>query len=215
MTVNFEAFKNTPTETDPYPHLVVRNFLSPENVTAAIRDFPKLDMAGLFLPEAAPYGPAFQRLLDDLEGPEMRRLVGEKLGLDLTGKPTLVTVRSCAQAKDGRIHSDAHFKLATLLLYLNEPWAPDGGRLRILRNGHDIEDYKSEVPPEGGCLVCFKVQPDSWHGHKPFVGPRRYIMVNYCQTQEQRDSEAARHRFSGRVKKFKRLFGVGKTPDAA
>lgn len=209
MPLNLDAFRATPLNTIPYPHLVVPDFLSRPDVDAAIRDFPQLDMAGLFLPEAAEYRPAFAQLLDEMQGPELRRLVGEKLGLDLTDRPTLVTVRSRCQERDGRIHADSKFKLATLLLYLNEPWAAEGGRLRILRSGEDIEDYAAEVPPAGGTLVCFKVQADSWHGHKPFVGPRRYVMVNYCQDEAVRDSEMARHRLSGKVKKIRRVFGLG------
>ena len=98
---------------------------------------------------------------------------------------------------------------------MNEPWAPQGGRLRILRSGENLEDYSAEVSPEGGLAICFKVQPNSWHGHYPFVGPRRYVMLNYCMNQKVRDSEAARHRMTGRVKKFARLFGIGKMPVAA
>lgn len=216
MPLNLEAFRATPLNTAPYPHLVVPGFLGLADVAAAIRDFPRLDMAGLFLPEAAEYGPAFARLLEEMESAELRDAVGEKLGLDLRERPTLVTVRARCQDKDGRIHADSKFKLATLLLYLNEPWESEGGRLRILRSGEDIEDYAAEVPPAGGTLVCFKVQANSWHGHKPFVGPRRYLMVNYCQNDAVRDSEMARHRLSGQVKKIKRVLGLGPPrPDAS
>jgi hypothetical protein len=37
-------------------------------------------------------------------------------------------------------------------------------------------------------------------------------MINYCQDQAVRDSEAARHRLTGRVKKLKRIFGLGRIP---
>ncbi len=127
----------------------------------------------------------------------------------------MVTLRSNCQAKDGRIHADAKFKLATLLLYLNEDWVDQGGKLRVLRSGSDIEDYAGEVAPLGGLAFVFKVQANSWHGHKPFVGPRRYVMLNYCTDQQSRDQEVARHRMSNRVKRFKRLFGVGRIPQAA
>jgi hypothetical protein len=169
----------------------------------------------LFLPEAAPYGPAFARLLEELEGPEVRKIMEEKLGIDLTGCPTMVTVRSNCQAKDGRIHADAKFKMATMLVYLNEDWVDQGGKLRVLRSGTNIENYVAEVAPTGGLAFIFRVQSNSWHGHKPFVGPRRYVMLNYCTDVEMRDREVARHRWSGRVKKFKRLFGVGHIPQSA
>ncbi len=212
--IQYAAVETAKVEREPYPHFVVPNFLGPDNLKKVIRDFPDLDMAGLFLPEATHYGPVFEKLLAELAGPKLRALVSEKLDVDLSGRPALITLRSCCQAGDGQIHADSKFKLATLLLYLNEPWAPQGGRLRVLRSATDINDYAAEVPPEGGTLVAFKVQPNSWHGHEPFVGPRRYVMLNYCRDEDVMMREAARHRLSGRVKKFKRLFGVGKIPPA-
>jgi hypothetical protein len=213
--INFDAFRNATVETDPYPHFATPDFLTPKEVARAIADFPAIDMGGLFLPEFAAYGPAFDRLLKELEGPEVRSIMQEKLGVDLAGRPTMVTLRSNCQARDGRIHADSKFKLATLLLYLNEDWRDQSGKLRVLRSGTDIENYKAEVAPEGGLAFCFRVQPNSWHGHKPFVGPRRYLMLNYCTDQQSRDQEVARHRMSNRVKKFKRLFGIGRIPQAA
>ena len=80
----------------------------------------------------------------------------------------------------------------------------------MLRSGTDIEDFAAEVAPLGGLAFIFRVQANSWHGHKPFVGPRRYVMLNYCTDMESRDREVARHRWSDRVKKFERLFGIGR-----
>lgn len=206
MLIDLDALRRMPVNTEPYPHLVVPGFLRPETCAAVSRDFPRLDVGGLFVPDSAPMGPSMQEIIADLEGPALRRVVGEKLGIDLEGRPALTTLRARCQPRDGRIHADSTFKVATMLLYLNEPWMARGGRLRILNSGTDIEDYAGEVSPDFGTLVCFKVQNNSWHGHKPFVGPRRYIMVNYCADKEVRDSEAARHRMSTRLKKVRRLF---------
>ena len=213
--LNAAAFRASPVAIDPFPYFVTPNFLARADVDAAIRDFPRIDMGGLFLPESFSYGPAFARLLRELDGPQVRRIVEEKLKIDLESRPTMITLRGNCQGKDGRIHADAAFKLATLLVYLNEDWADRSGRLRVLRSGTDIEDYAAEVAPEGGLAVCFRVQPNSWHGHKPFIGRRRYVMLNYCTDQEARDREVARHRWSNRVKKVERLFGIGKIPQAA
>lgn len=208
--LNFDKLDATVATLEPYPHAIVPGFLSDEATLEVIRDYPKLDMAGLFLPEDLNYGPAFAQVLQELESPRFRASVGKLLGVDLTGLSTMITVRGCAQAKDGRIHADSKWKVASLLLYFNEPWAKGEGRLRILRSKDSLEDYAAELPPNGGSLVLFKVQPNSWHGHKPYVGVRRYIMINYCTDQAARDSEFARHRLSGRIKKAKRLFGIGK-----
>jgi SM-20-related protein len=209
MIVELNAVRNTPASREPYPHLIVPGFLSETNAARVIADYPKLDVGGVYLPDAAPCGEATAQLLADLGGEKVRDLVAEKLGVDLSGRPALVTMRSRCRMRDGRIHSDSSYKLATLLLYLNEPWDPPGGRLRILRSNQDIEDYAAEVPPDAGTLVCFKVQPNSWHGHKPFSGRRRCVMVNYCADEAVRDAEANRHRHSMRWKKLLSNFSMG------
>ena len=205
MLIDLQAFRDTPLATTPYPHLVVPAFLSRELSAGVARDFPRLDVGGLFLPQSLPPGPLVAQLIAELEGEAMRQAVGEKLGVDLAGHPTLTTIRSRCQARDGRIHPDASFKMATMLLYLNDSWMPDGGRLRVLNSGGSLEDYSAEVAPEFGTLVCFRVQANSWHGHKPFVGPRRYIMLNYCRDAALRDAEARRHLMSTRLKKIRRI----------
>ena len=138
MIVDLEAFRRTPVRATPYPHLVVPGFLPRACHAAAARDFPALDVGGLFLPESAELGPSVARLIENLESDAMRAVVEEKLGLDLRGRPTFVTLRNRCQPRDGRIHADSKFKLATMLLYLNEPWMEDGGRLRILNSGEDL-----------------------------------------------------------------------------
>lgn len=215
MIVNFDAFRNTPTSSEPYPHLIVPGFLGETGADRIIADYPEVDVGGVFMPDAGPYGPAVAELIADLESPEMRQVVEEKLDLDLSGRPTLTTFRSRCRLRDGRIHTDSKFKLATVLLYVNQTWEPGGGRLRVLRSGSNIEDYADEVPPDGGTLFCFKVQDNSWHGHLPFEGVRRCIMVNYCVDEAVRDSEANRHRLSMRWKKIRKFFAPGERDEQA
>jgi hypothetical protein len=66
----------------------------------------------------------------------------------------------------------------------------------------------------GGLAFVFKAQAITRRGHKPFVGPRHSVMLNYCMEKQSRDQEVARRRMSNRVKKFKRLFGIGRIPQA-
>lgn len=215
MIVDLNAVRGTTACNEPYPHMIVPGFLNAANAASVIADYPAIDVGGVFMPDAAVHGPATAQLLADLGGDAVRDLIAEKLGLDLAGRPPLVTLRSRCRMRDGRIHSDSTYKLATLLLYLNEPWDPPGGRLRILRSDHDIEDYTAEVPPDAGTLVCFKVQPNSWHGHKPFSGRRRCVMVNYCTDEAVRDAEANRHRASMRWKKLMANFSIGTSDEQA
>jgi hypothetical protein len=210
MQINLAAFDAADLSSDPMPHVIVPGFLSAAAVGEAVRDFPAIDMPGLFPPEELTYGPAFGELIALLEGPELRQAVARKFAVDLDGHPTLLTVRACARPSDGQIHRDSDYKLITLIVYLNEGWASADGRLRLLRSGEDIEDYAVEVPPEAGLLLAFHCTSTAWHGHKPFSGRRRCLMMQYVTDQQVRRRQLARHRLSAKVKKVKHLFGLGK-----
>ncbi|MEI9985033.1 MAG: hypothetical protein WDN69_18635 [Aliidongia sp.] len=72
------------------------------------------------------YGPAFAALLREMQGPELRAAFETKFDIDLSDRPTMVTVRGRAQAKDGRIHTDSKTKIITVLLYMNGAWEAPG-----------------------------------------------------------------------------------------
>jgi hypothetical protein len=205
MKFDLAAFDAAPLENDPYPHVIVPGFLPAEALAHVNRDFPKLDMLGSFPPDALRYGPGFAALLEGMEGDAVRDAVGRKFGIDLAGRPTLCTVRGQVGARDGQIHRDSDFKIVTLLLYLNEGWHTDGGRLRLLRAQNDLENYVTEIPPVGGTLLAFRCTPNAWHGHKPFYGQRRTLQLNYVSDARMMRRELARHRFAARVKSVKRL----------
>jgi hypothetical protein len=164
--------------------------------------FPAIEKGGSFPESELAVGPAFAGLLAELRGPELREAVAEKFAIDLTGKPTMVTVRGQARAKDGRIHTDTEAKIVTVLLYLNRGWKDAGGRLRLLRSSSSLDDYFAEVSPEAGTAVFFRCTDNAWHGHTPYVGERRAIQLNWVADEEVVRREESRHRFSARLKKW-------------
>ena len=115
----------------------------------------------------------------------------------------MITVRGQCQKKDGRIHTDSTDKILTCLLYLNDQnWANDGGRLRLLRDGKNLDNMIAEGPPNGGNLVVFKRTDKSWHGHAPFEGARRYIMFNWLKSDMALAKNLGRHKLSAVFKKI-------------
>lgn len=197
-------------ERDPFDYLVVENFVSPEVLQKIGADFPEIPGPGSFPPSELKIAGHFARLIEELNGERFRKAIESKFSIDLSGKPSMVTVRGHLRKKDGAIHTDSKTKIITVLLYLNDGWAAEGGRLRLLRNGTDIEDFAAEVPPLGGTLLVFRRGENSWHGHKPFEGPRRAIQFNWVTSQDVVDREQARHRFSTRLKKLTRIFSPAK-----
>src|SRR3546814_9703220 len=77
------------------------------------------------------HGPAFARLLDELQGPELTGIMSEKFATDLTSRPTMVTVRGQCRARDGQIHTDSRGKIITVLIYLNAAREADGVKLGV------------------------------------------------------------------------------------
>ena len=206
---DMEALERTPLQRDPYDYLVVPEFLRPEAFKAVSADYPVVPGPGSHPPAELTIKGEFKNLMAELLGDGFRHAIERKFGIDLTGRPTMYTVRGFTRDKDGSIHTDSETKLITVLLYMNERWQEDTGRLRILRDGTDLENFVAEVPPYGGTLLAFRRSDKSWHGHKPFNGPRRAIQLNWVTNQQVADSEQMRHRVSTKLKRIKTLFTPG------
>ena len=200
--LDIEAFEATPLVREPFPYLVVPGFLQRHARNAVTLDYPEIAKSGSFPTTEVSYGPAFAALLEELQGPAVKAAFERKFEIDLSDRPTMVTVRGRAQAKDGRVHTDSKTKIITVLLYMNGQWEAPGGRLRLLRSADSLDDPLAEVPPDEGTLVAFLVTPHSWHGHEQFVGVRRVIQLNWVTGEDVVRHEQARHRFSARVKKL-------------
>lgn len=197
------ALAATPCEHDPYDYVIVPGFVRSEALPAIHESYPAIDKPGSFPYHTLEYGPAFSSLLDELQGPEMQAAIEKVFDVDLTGRPTTVTVRGQCQQKDGRIHPDSTEKIITVLVYMNPGWEESGGRLRVLRSDNDLENFAAEVPPAEGTLLAFKRSDTSWHGHKPFVGQRRVLQLNWVTSDKFAKRERRRHAVSAFFKKLK------------
>lgn len=199
--LRLEALRATPLVREPFPYLIVAGFIGPAALAAINVDYPKVSSSGSFPVDELTLGPAFQRLLDELESEEFRAAFEEKFAIDLSGRPTVTTVRGRCDASDGRIHTDSKSKIITVLIYMNESWGDAGGRLRLLRSADDLNDIIVEVPPVAGTLLAFKRSDNSWHGHEPFVGERRVIQFNWLTSQGNRQIAMLRHHASATFKR--------------
>jgi SM-20-related protein len=202
--LNISKIDAAPVQSEPFEYMLVDDVLQQSCKTAIAEDFPKIDRIGSFPLSTLKYGTAFAELIEELLGKEFERAVGEKFNVDLGQYPTMFTVRGqCSATSDGHIHTDSRDKIITVLLYLNEGWQSNGGRLRLLRS-KNLEDVAAEVPPTMGSLLIFKRSDKSWHGHKPFEGKRMSLQMNWVKSDRYQRKEQLRHQVSSFVK---RLFG--------
>ncbi len=201
--LQLEALRKANLRTDPYPYTVVENFIDADNLGDVLADFPELNSPGSIPVEEVSGGRAYEALIEQLTGEGFRQVVAEKFHLPLDDYPIMTTLRGVMREKDGRIHTDSKTKVITVLLYLNEGWDQEGGCLRVLRSGDDINDYVEEIPPEAGTLMIFRVTDNCWHGHTPVVGKRQSIQMNYLIGEGANSKHRFFHRLSSRIKALK------------
>jgi hypothetical protein len=207
MTIDLTGFARTPLMREPFDHLVLPGFVPHDSAVAAAAAFPGPDLPGVLpAPEDPPHD-AFGDLLRAVRDPRTTAAFGEKFGLALDPATLMVTLRARTRPVDGQIHTDSTTKVVTALIYLNDGWSSDGGRLRLLRGPDDIEDMIAEVPPMAGTLIAFRRTDRSWHGHKPFDGQRRAIMFNWMTDAAAARRELRRHAVSAGIKT---LFHLGR-----
>ncbi len=202
--LKLDALKNAEVSQSPYPYFVVENSIVESEVQAVIQDFPKLEQGGSFNVDDVEIKPNFDRLLKSVDTPEFRQILTDKFGVNVMEHPMMITLRGYSRQKDGRIHSDSKSKLITILIYLNESWDAETGRLRILNDDKDIHNYVTEINAGPGSLVAFKVTDNGWHGYIPYEGQRQSIQINFLTSEKAN----ARHKFfHGLSAKVKKIFG--------
>jgi SM-20-related protein len=204
-----DAFRRTPLIKEPFEHLIVERFIGPSALAEINADYPKISSPGSFPVDELTFGSTFNAFLNELNSDEFREAFEEKFGIDLSGRPTITTVRGWCDAKDGKIHTDSMSKIITVLIYMNERWDDAGGRLRLLRSADNIDDFFAELPPEAATLLAFKRSNNSWHGHKSFAGQRRVIQFNWLTSQGNRQIAMLRHHTSASFKRLLRLVMPG------
>ena len=201
--LNLDKLRAAKVETEPFDYVIVPGFLSAESVARINATYPNIEKGGSYPVESLENTMAIKDVIDELDSPEFEAVIEEKFDVALDGRPKMYSLRGYTRAKDGSIHTDSKDKIITVLLYLNENWQQPGGRLRILRNGTDVDNFVAEVPPDNGTLLVFKRSDASWHGHHPFEGPRRSLQMNWMTSEGSKGFHAIRHKISAAVKKLK------------
>jgi hypothetical protein len=199
--LNLPALRRAALAQDPFDHVIVDDFVPAAAAAAVSGDFPRIPTTGSYPLSEISYGPAFAALIEELNGAEFERGMAEAFGLDLSPYTRVITVRGRVGAHDGGVHTDAKWKILSVLLYLNEHWHDQGGRLRLLRDA-DVQHAAVEVEPKWGTLLAFRRSDQSWHGHLPAEGERRVVQINWVTSRQMADKELRRHRRSAWVKRL-------------
>src|SRR3954467_8575900 len=101
--IDLEAFDAASVAREPFAFAMVPHFVRHEAMAAINADYPLVSHPGSFPLPTLKYGPACLDFIDALQGPEFTRAVEKKLGVDLKGRPTMVTAGGISAARDGQI----------------------------------------------------------------------------------------------------------------
>jgi 2OG-Fe(II) oxygenase superfamily len=125
---------------------------------------PLLTQGAQQLAPGAPQDGVWERLVAELVDERFRGAMGTMLGGDVGGCGVEASMFRYTAGDFLGAHRDLAAKLASLIVYLNEPgWdRVSGGCLRILRSG-DEGDVDTEVGPTPGSAALVVRSSRSWH----------------------------------------------------
>ncbi len=199
--IDYAAIENAELTKNPFPFFGLDNVFSQESHQDLLNDFPELGKGGSFPLDNVTLKGRFAELVGEIKSDRFREVMAKKFEVDLSDKPLIITARGWSRQKDGRNHTDSKTKLITVLLYVNDGWEPETGRLRML-NGDDVNDYAAEFSCGVGQLTAFKVTDNCWHGYLPYEGQRQSLQINYLVEEKYTSHHVYRHKISAFFKKL-------------
>ena len=210
-------------DADPFPHLVVDDFLPADFYSALAETFPGFDeksavnefgVAGRKavrekLPEL---GPAYARFDDLMKSPDFLGRLAQVTGIpDLLYDPLYIGggTHENLEGQELDPHVDFNYHPTTrqhrrlnLILFLNDDWDEAwGGALQFHRNPWEPDaDRVKTVAPRANCAVVFETSERSWHGFRKIQLPderksltRRSIAVYFYTADPPAEGGATEH----------------------
>lgn len=197
--IDLTNFEQAGLQREPFFHVVASRFVRAEALKQICASYPRLK-GGTYPLENLQISSSLQSLITEMDSPAFEDAMERKFMVSLTGKPKFYSLRGYCRRTDGTIHTDSKDKFITVLVYFHETWAHESGKLRLLRNRYNLNDYAEEVNPSGGTLLAFLRSEKSWHGHYPFEGERRALQMNWMESKFAKEFSGWRHRLSAWLK---------------
>jgi hypothetical protein len=194
---------------DPYPHIVIENFLPPHLLERMLAEFPGVK-SGEWIhyhhynerkfgkTDRLSFGPTIGAVIDELNSPRFLRFLRDVTGIDgLIADETLEGGGLHQSERGGFLNVHADFTVhphrrdwrrrLNLLLYLNPVWEESyGGYLELW--DRDMRECRRRIGPVLNRCVIFSTDPTSFHGHPdPMTCPpdvTRKSLALYYFTQD-------------------------------
>jgi Rps23 Pro-64 3,4-dihydroxylase Tpa1-like proline 4-hydroxylase len=223
---NITKYHKSFNEAQPQKHLVIDNFLEPENAALAYKYFPKMEEMDVLKdfrqnkaqdPDISKFHPVFSQIIfEQLHSQRFLKIISEITGISHLHADQKLYASGLAQGANGsylNIHLDnsSHpvqpwYRRLNLLIYLNPNWTEDkGGQLELWSD--DMSESVAILPIFNRMLI-FATDKHSWHGHRyvntPDGDSRKSINIYYF-TEESPDGSDYHHVTSFRARKNEKL----------
>jgi len=198
------------THGDPYPHIVIDDFLGADVIERMLDEFPKVG-SGAWIhyvhynerkygqTRRDTFGPTIGEVVDELNSPRFLEFLRDVTGIEhLLPDETLEGGGLHQSERGGFLNVHADFTVhphrrdwrrrLNLLLYLNPGWQEDwGGYLELWDT--EMRECRRKIGPLFNRCVIFSTDPTSFHGHPdPMTCPpgvTRKSLALYYFTQEE------------------------------
>ena len=197
--INIDLINTTPLKMQPFPYFTIEQSMLDKELMGLVQNFPIINSGGGFNKEDLELSEHYHSLHDSLDSDFFRQALSKKFKVNVITSPIMLTYRGFSRTKDGRVHTDSKTKLLTILIYFNDGWAAESGKLRIL-NSNDMSDIAEEINPTAGSMVAFKVTDNCWHGYPSFEGTRNAIQVNFLANEAASKKHKFFHKISAKLK---------------
>jgi Rps23 Pro-64 3,4-dihydroxylase Tpa1-like proline 4-hydroxylase len=205
-----EGMRHRYQSAQPFPHIVIDDFLEQDAAKAAIAEFPPLqpekwnnyihiNERKFSNTDPSAWGPTLQRTLQELNSPRFVKFVGTLLGEDeLIADPSLEGGGLHQSVQGGFLNIHADFTVhprhrnwqrrANLILYLNEHWPSEyGGDIELWST--DMTRCVRRIEPIANRALIFSTDANSFHGHPdrlrcPEDTARRSLALYYFSVEE-------------------------------
>jgi hypothetical protein len=125
MILDLERLRAAPLSREPFDFVVVDRFVRAEYLPGLVADFPAVPRHGSFPLPALACGRRFAELAAELEGAALRDEIAGKFAIDLSGRPTMITLRG---RSDRSFHGHCPHKGERRSVQLN--WVSDPAVVR-------------------------------------------------------------------------------------
>lgn len=207
---------------DPFPHLVIDDFLAPDFAERLLSEFPGFEDGNFIGDDGVPggkstsdqvrqLGTAYRALDDAIRSPDFLLLLSRLTGIEELLYDPWYLGGGTHENRDGMgldPHVDFNFhpserwhRRLNLIVYLNPTWEPQwGGNFELFRDPHATSRPDVSITPSFNRCAIFETSERSWHGFDTIRLPpehagltRRSIALYFYTKNRPEDEIAPRH----------------------